>query len=347
MGYRRRKTPEPASAKRLVIPEGYVPLLDIRKTERAIPEIKGFFQDRLSENLNLERTSAPLFVQAGTGVNDDLNGVERKVSFRAKCGRVDLEIVNSLAKWKRMALARHGHKHGEGIWTDMNAIRPDEDLDNTHSNYVDQWDWERVIAPQERNKEFLEWIVRRIYDAIWKTERMVFQKYDIAQVLPPDIHFVTSGELQKEMPELTPKEREDRIAGQKRAVFVMEIGWPLEDGVRHDGRAPDYDDWKLNGDILVWNPVLKSAFELSSMGIRVDDRSLFEQCMRTDQMQRLTLKFHRMVMENRLPLSIGGGIGQSRLSMFLLRKAHIGEVQASIWPDEMLAELDRAGIALL
>lgn len=333
---------------KLHIPENYKPLIGVRKTEAAIPKIQRFFQARLSENLNLERASAPMFVRAGTGINDDLSGVEQKVSFDVKDEKGTVaEVVNSLAKWKRMALARYGYTHGEGIWTDMNAIRPDEELDNLHSLYVDQWDWERVISPQERTKEFLMGVVGKIYDAIRKAERMIWREYDVAQELPEDIKFVTTRELEEMHPELSRKEREDAIAKQHVAVFLMEIGWPLKDGESHDGRAPDYDDWSLNGDILVWNDVLQRAFELSSMGIRVDTESLLSQLRHAEAEERLELQFHKMLMDGELPLSVGGGIGQSRLCMYLLRKAHIGEVQASIWPEEMHAELRKSGIRLL
>lgn len=317
----------------------------VRDTERAIPKIKGHFQDRLSENLNLERVSAPLFVPSGRGINDDLNGVERKVSFCVKDdnGTV-VEVVNSLAKWKRMALARYGFKVGEGLWTDMNAIRPDEKLDEIHSIYVDQWDWERVIRPDDRNIEFLRSVVQRIYDAIRNTERMIEREYHIRRSLPQEIAFITTSDLERSYPSLSRKERECRAAKDEGAVFLMRIGWPLRDNEPHDGRAPDYDDWNLNGDIVVWNPVLKSAFELSSMGIRVDKDSLVRQLEAAGASDRLGLQFHGMLMRDELPLSIGGGIGQSRLSMFLLKKAHICEVQASHWPDEMVRDLESRGI---
>jgi aspartate--ammonia ligase len=333
---------------KLHIPTGYKPLIGVRKTERAIPRIHKFFQDRLSENLNLERVSAPLFVRRGTGINDDLNGTERKVSFDVKDEEgTTAEVVNSLAKWKRMALAKYGFLHGEGIWTDMNAIRPDEELGNLHSLYVDQWDWERAMNAEERTPEFLRGVVDKIYDAIRKAERMICREYDIGQILPEEITFVTTGELEERYPSLSRKEREDAIASQHMAVFLMEIGWPLKDGEPHDGRAPDYDDWRLNGDILVWNDVLQRAFELSSMGIRVDKEALLAQLEAAGAEDRLELKFHKMLMNDELPLSVGGGIGQSRLCMFLLRKAHIGEVQASIWPQEMLQRLEQTSIKLL
>jgi aspartate--ammonia ligase len=332
---------------KLIIPPGYTPCLDVRKTEAAIPKIKKFFQDRLSENLNLERASAPLFVRAGTGINDDLNGTERKVSFDVKDAEgVRAEVLNSLAKWKRMALARYGYGQGEGIWTDMNAIRPDEELDNIHSLYVDQWDWERVVTKEQRNEEFLMKMVHKIYDAIKKTERMIASEYDLPRTLPESISFVTTQELEDRYPSLSRKEREDAVAKAVGAFFLMKIGWPLKDGKSHDGRAPDYDDWHLNGDIIVYNPVLQAAFELSSMGIRVDKDALVKQLEASGCADRLGLEFHKMLMDGKLPLSIGGGIGQSRLSMFLLGKAHIGEVQASIWPPEMLSELEGHGIKL-
>ncbi|NYZ73539.1 aspartate--ammonia ligase [Candidatus Micrarchaeota archaeon] len=333
---------------KLYIPPGYKPLLRARDTEAAIQRIKSLFQKRLSENLNLYRASAPMVVRAGTGINDDLNGVERKVSFSVKDDNdAKVEIVNSLAKWKRMALARYGYSHGEGIWTDMNAIRPDEELDNTHSVYVDQWDWERVINTQERNPDFLKWAVKKIYDAIKRIEWRISQDYGARSFLPEEISFITTSELEGRYPDPDRKARENAVAEHKKAVFIMQIGWPLKDGKPHDGRAPDYDDWNLNGDIFVWNPVLKSAFELSSMGIRVDKETLVKQLQAANAMERLELEFHKMLMADQLPLSIGGGIGQSRLSMLYLGAAHIGEVQVGIWPAEMVAELERNNIKLL
>jgi len=334
---------------KLQIPPGYKPGLDVRKTEMAIPFIKAAFQSRLEESLNLWRVSAQRFVQKGTGINDDLNGTERKVTFemREMPGR-EMEIVNSLAKWKRMKLAEYGFRQGEGLWTDMDALRPDEDpLDNIHSAYVDQWDWERVMSADERNVAFLRMIVGQIFDAMKRTERCVSDRFDIAPVLPSEIQFVTTAELEESYPTLTRKERENAIARLAGAVFISQRGWPLRDGKPHDGRAPDYDDWKLNGDIVVWNPVLESALELSSMGIRVDRDALLAQLEASGTGDRLGLRFHTMLIEDKLPLSVGGGIGQSRLSMFLLRKAHIGEVQASEWPDDMRAECERNGIKLL
>ena len=335
----------------------YTPLLDLRQTERAIRMIKEFFQVNLAAELNLLRVSAPLFVPADTGINDNLNGVEQPVSFTVKAlaGR-RAEIVQSLAKWKRMALADYGFAPGEGIYTDMNAIRPDEVLDETHSIYVDQWDWERVMRPEERNLSFLRWTVDRIYEVIRRTEAHVAETYPIIRpVLPPRIHFIHTEELERRFPDLSPRRREDRICRECGAVFVTGIGWPLSDGRPHDGRAPDYDDWStpteegrgLNGDIFVWNPVLERAFELSSMGIRVDPESLTRQLALTGTQERAGLLFHRRLLAGELPQSVGGGIGQSRLCMFFLRKAHIGEVQCGIWPDDLREELKRRNVILL
>ncbi len=332
----------------LIIPPGYKPTVDVRKMEMAIPFIKSVFQDRLQESLSLWRVSAQMFVRKGTGINDDLNGTERKVSFGiAGIPDTEMEVVNSLAKWKRMKLGEYGFKPGEGLWTDMNALRPDEELDNVHSVYVDQWDWERVMTAEERNPGFLKMIVGQIFDAMKRTERCVSDRFDIEPILPEEITFITTEELEETYPELTRKERESAIAKVTGAVFVSQIGWPLRDGRPHDGRAPDYDDWKLNGDIIVWNPVLQCGLELSSMGIRVDQDAMLAQLQAAGALDRLSLKFHRTLMNGGLPLSIGGGIGQSRLTMFFMRAAHIGEVQASEWPDEMRSGLERAGIRLL
>lgn len=332
-------------------------VLDLRQTERLIHGIKNFFQTHLAEELNLQRVSAPLFVSADTGINDNLNGVEQPVSFAVKSlngGRA--EVVQSLAKWKRMVLADYGFKPGEGIYADMNAIRPDEVLDELHSIYVDQWDWERAIPAEDRNLERLRWAVERVYQAIRDTERHVTELCpQIEPVLPERIHFVHSEELQRRFPDLNPWEREDRICREHGAVFVIGIGAALADGKPHDGRAPDYDDWStptehgrgLNGDILVWYPTLKRAFELSSMGIRVNAESLRAQLALAGAEDRAGLLFHRRLLAGELPLSIGGGIGQSRLCMFFMRRRHIGEVQASIWPQDLRDKLIRKNITLL
>jgi len=327
------------------IPEGYRSVLGVRETETAIKIIKDFFQDDLAAELNLSRVTAPLFVEAGTGINDDLNGVERPVSFAVKAmGGRKVEVVQSLAKWKRLALAELGIPEGEGIYADMNAIRPDEELDNLHSIYVDQWDWERAILASDRNLDELKRLVRKIYGVIRRTEAHICRRYPaIKRILPSEITFVFADELEELFPELSPGERENRIAREYRAVFIIGIGAPLRGGKPHDGRAPDYDDWitangkgrGLNGDIIIWYPVLRTAVELSSMGIRVDPESLKVQLHMTGTAQREELYYHRRLLAGELPLSIGGGIGQSRLCLFLLRKAHIGEIQAGIWPDEV------------
>ncbi len=336
---------------------GYVPLLDLRETERAIRVIKEFFQTNLGQALNLLRVSAPLFVPADSGINDNLNGVERPVSFPIKAmAERRAEIVQSLAKWKRMALADYGFAPGEGLYTDMNAIRPDEVLDETHSIYVDQWDWELVMRPGERNLGFLRSVVERIYGVIRLTEQHVAGKYPVIRpTLPETITFIHTTELERRFPDLTPQERENRVVREHGAVFIIGIGAPLANGRPHDGRAPDYDDWTtptelgpgLNGDIFVWNPVLERGFELSSMGIRVDPPALRRQLDLRGCPERLNLPFHRRLAAGELPQTIGGGIGQSRLCMFFLRKAHIGEVQSSLWPEEMRAELKRRNIVLL
>ena len=339
-------------------PQDYHPLLGLRQTEQAIRQIKEFFQTNLAFELNLMRVTAPLFVLAGTGINDDLNGIERPVGFPVKSlqeGRA--EIVQSLAKWKRLQLAEFGMQPGEGLYTDMNAIRPDEDLDNLHSIYVDQWDWERAIRKEERNVDFLKQIVNQIYSVIVRTERYVGYLYpEIEPVLPDEITFIHSEDLQRHHPDLSPKERE-RLACQKHgAVFVIGIGGDLPDGTPHDGRAPDYDDWStpsyggyngLNGDILVNYPMLDCAYELSSMGIRVDPPAMLRQLEIRHAMERKELYFHRRLLNHELPLSIGGGIGQSRLCMFYLRKAHIGEIQSSLWPQEMVDQCREYNITLL
>lgn len=342
----------------LFLPQAYRPLLDVRAIEAAIKDIKDYFERRLAEALNLQRVTAPLFVRSGTGINDDLNGVERPLRFCVKeDGDAPVEIVQSLAKWKRLALARYGFRHGEGLYTDMNAIRPDETLDNIHSIYVDQWDWEKVIRPDERNLATLKAAVEAIYDAICRTEFHIAAEHSsIRPILPEKITFVTSEELYARDPDLHPRERENRICAEKKAVFVIGIGGLLPDGQMHDGRAPDYDDWTtpnsaggrgLNGDILLWNPVLERAFEISSMGIRVDPATLLTQLEIRGLTERKELAFHRMLLSGELPQTMGGGIGQSRLCMFFLRTAHVGEVACGIWPEEMVQRCKEANITLL
>jgi aspartate--ammonia ligase len=343
---------------RVTVPQNYKPRLGLKETERAIKTIKDCFQDSLARALNLRRVSAPLFVTRKSGINDYLNGVEKPVGFRVKGAGEDVEIIQSLAKWKRAALADYGIKAGEGLYTDMNAIRPDEDLDNLHSIYVDQWDWERILRKGERNLTFLKSIVRKIYGVIKKTERVAHRKYPRLgkPFLPEKIHFIHSEELIERYPKLSPAEREKRICEEKGAVFVIGIGSELSDGKPHDGRAPDYDDWwtetgkgrrGLNGDILVWYPVLKCSLELSSMGIRVDSTSLRAQLKIRGRSRDVRLPYHSRLIRGELPLTIGGGIGQSRLCMFFLRKAHVGEVQSSVWSDKIIRECKRQGIPLL
>jgi aspartate--ammonia ligase len=342
----------------LQIPENYVNHLNLKETEEAIKLVKDYFEVELADKLDLTRVSAPLFVDAGTGINDNLNGVERPVSFDIKnIFNVKAEIVQSLAKWKRLALARYGFGQGRGLYTDMNAIRRDEVLDNLHSVYVDQWDWEKVISKEERNIDFLKDVVRKIYEVLKETEMVVYKRFPKLQpFLHNEICFIHSEELQERYPELTPREREDAITKEEGAVFVIGIGAKLADGKPHDGRAPDYDDWTtptgtktkgLNGDIFVWNPVLKKGFEISSMGIRVDKEALLKQLEITNTEDRKELMFHKMLLEDKLPLSIGGGIGQSRLCMLLLQKAHIGEVQCGIWPKDMARACEKNNIFLL
>jgi len=333
--------------------------LSLRETERAIKFLKDFFEDRLAIALNLQRVSAPLFVRKGSGVNDDLNGVERKVSFAIKAdGEAPAEVVFSLAKWKRLVLAEYGFGPGEGLYTDMNAIRPDEDeLDNLHSVYVDQWDWERVMTPEERRLAFLKEIVGTIYEVLRETEAATHQRYPhLVPGLPKSIHFVHSEEMAERFPQLSPRQREQEITRELGAVFVIGIGGVLPGGGIHDGRAPDYDDWTtptapgrqgLNGDILLWYPPLKRSMEISSMGIRVDGSTLLRQLEIRQALQRQEMYWHRRLLAGDLPPSIGGGIGQSRLCMFFLRKMHVGEVQASIWPQEALDCCRAAGVRLL
>ena len=343
---------------KLIQPEHYHALLDMNKTEQGIKLIKDFFQQNLSTELRLRRVTAPLFVMQGLGINDDLNGVERPVTFPIKdLGDKKAEVVHSLAKWKRLTLAEYRVSPGYGVYTDMNAIRADEELDNLHSLYVDQWDWEAVITPEQRSLLFLTNIVERIYAAIRRTEYLVCETYDqIRPFLPEQIHFIHSEDLLQMYPNLSPKEREDAICKKYGAVFIIGIGQKLSNGEKHDGRAPDYDDWStiaengktgLNGDILIWYPVLQRSFELSSMGIRVDKEALLRQLKIEGEEEREQLYFHRRLLNDELPLSIGGGIGQSRLCMVLLHKAHIGEIQASIWPDDMRKKCAELGMPLI
>jgi len=335
--------------KALIIPKDYKSVLDIRETEIAIKRLKDFFEASLARELKLTRVSAPLFVQPETGTNDNLNGIERPVAFDVKgVGGKEVEIVHSLAKWKRMALHRYGFRHGEGLYTDMNAIRRDEDLDNIHSIYVDQWDWESVILKEERTDNTLKEIVGKIYKVFKDTEEHVSKLYpSFEKFLPKEITFITTQELEDRFPELSPKEREEAIAKERGAVFIMGIGGELSSGIRHDGRAPDYDDWTLNGDIIFWYPLLEIALELSSMGIRVDEDALEKQLKLTNCEDRKEFTFHRMLLDRKLPYTVGGGIGQSRICMLFLQKAHIGEVQASIWPQDMINECEEAEIKLL
>lgn len=333
----------------LILPKGYRSDLSVRQTEVAIKGIKDFFERRLAEELNLTRVSAPLFVRPETGLNDNLNGVERPVSFDMKNLDGDLaEVVHSLAKWKRQALNRYGFRPGEGLYTDMNAIRRDEEVDNIHSLYVDQWDWEAVIHKEDRTKQTLLSYVEKIYAVLQETARFVEKNYAITSAaLPERIHFITAQELEDRYPDKTSKEREYEAVKEYGAVFLMEIGGSLKSGAPHDGRAPDYDDWSLNGDILLYYPVLDIALELSSMGIRVDEAALSRQLTLAGQEDRARLPFQRAVLSGELPYTIGGGIGQSRICMFFLHKAHIGEVQSSIWPDSMQRACFNNGIELL
>ena len=331
------------------IPDNYQSALDVRETEIAIKEVKDFFERALATNLNLTRVSAPLFVAPETGLNDDLNGVERPVSFgiREQGDRV-VQIVHSLAKWKRHALKRYGFSVGEGLYTDMNAIRRDEDTDNIHSIFVDQWDWEKIIEKKDRNLDFLKETVRTVYKCLRKTEQYMAIQYDYIDLsLPKEIFFITSQELEDMFPDNTPKEREYYITKAKGAVCIMQIGDKLVSGEPHDGRAPDYDDWALNADILVYYPVLDIALELSSMGIRVDREALLSQLDKAGCPERKELPFQHSIIEEELPYTIGGGIGQSRICMFFLRKAHIGEVQSSLWPKSTIKSCEEHHIPLL
>ncbi|MEE1315028.1 MAG: aspartate--ammonia ligase [Faecalimonas sp.] len=333
----------------LTIPEGYRSPLTIRETEVAIKEIKDHFERALAKSLHLTRVSAPLFVKPESGLNDNLNGVERPVAFGVKEQNDSIvEIVHSLAKWKRYALKRYGFHSGEGLYTDMNAIRRDEDTDNIHSIYVDQWDWEKVISHEERNMETLQYTVRKVYTALKETESYISRRYNyIEPILPEEISFITSQELENLYPDKTAKEREYLFAKEKGAIFISQIGKVLLSGEKHDGRAPDYDDWELNGDIIVYYPVLDIALELSSMGIRVDEESLMHQLELAACPERAELDFQKALLNHELPYTIGGGLGQSRICMFCLRKAHIGEVQSSTWPHEIVEMATANGIQLL
>ncbi len=322
--------------------------LDVRETQIAIKLIKDFFERELANSLNLIRVSAPLFVKADTGLNDNLTGVERPVTFNMRKYNQQLEIIQSLAKWKRMALKKYDFNVGEGIYTDMNAIRPDEKLSPIHSIYVDQWDWEKVISKEDRNEDYLKYIVRTIFNVFKKTEEMINGNYPfLKNKLPEEITFITTQELEDLYPDHSPKDRERFIAKKHKAVFLMKIGEKLKSGIPHDKRAPDYDDWELNGDILFWNPVLEDAIELSSMGIRVNKNSLKRQMKEAGREKEMTLSYHKMLLEDKLPQTIGGGIGQSRICMFFLEKEHIGQVQASVWTEDIIEECERNNIFLL
>ena len=327
---------------------GYKSALTLRETQHAIKYIKDLFQQTLSFALTLDRVTAPLIVTSASGINDDLNGVERKVDFTIKEFDTRAEVVQSLAKWKRMALYRYGYKPGEGIYTDMNAIRRDDSVDNIHSIFVDQWDWEKVITREDRNVEFLKEAVRSIVKAIVYTKRKVSLRYPVLEgSICETPYFITTEELLQKYPGTTAKERERLIAQEYKTVFIMQIGGELSDGEAHDGRAPDYDDWQLNGDLIFWNEVLDDSLEVSSMGIRVDEKSLASQLALAGAEDRMKFDYHKMIADGTLPLTIGGGIGQSRLCMLLLGKAHIGEVQASVWPEDMIKECAESGIVLL
>jgi aspartate--ammonia ligase len=332
----------------IYIPEGYKSVLSLRETQHAIKFIKDTFQQTLSFAVTLDRVTAPLIVRSGSGINDDLNGVERKVNFDMLAEGGEAEVVQSLAKWKRMALYRYGYRAGEGIYTDMNAIRRDDKMDNVHSIFVDQWDWEKVITREQRNTEFLKETVKSIVKAIAYTKRQVTLRYpELNNPVCEDVFFITTQELEDMYPGKTAKERERLVTKEHKTVFLMQIGKMLKSGEPHDGRAPDYDDWDLNGDILFWDEVLDDALEISSMGIRVDATSLASQLKAANAEDRMQYKYHQMIANDTLPLTIGGGIGQSRLCMFLLEKAHICEVQASVWPEEMVEICEKNGMHLL
>ncbi len=330
------------------IPNDYKSDLTLQETEFAIKLVKDYFQQNLAEKLNLSRVSAPLFLIPESGLNDDLNGVERPVEFDCLAFSGKVQIIHSLAKWKRMALHRYQFNIGEGLYTDMNAIRRDEELDNIHSIYVDQWDWEKIINKSDRNKNTLKETVRTIYQVFKDTNQFIAKKFpSLEHQLPEEITFITTQELENMYPELTSKEKENAIAEKFKTVFIMEIGNLLKSGEKHDGRAPDYDDWNLNGDIIVYNPILKQAFEISSMGVRVDEIVLKEQLIKADCLNREKFEFHKMLLNKELPYTIGGGIGQSRLCMFFLHKAHIGEVQSTLWDDETIKICQEQNINLL
>lgn len=334
--------------KNLIIPDNYRALLNLRQTEHAIKKVKDFFERDLAIQLNLTRVSAPLFVRRDSGLNDNLNGVERPVAFDVPGICDDMEIVHSLAKWKRYALQEYGFAHGEGLYTDMNAIRRDEERDNLHSVFVDQWDWEKIISREERNTETLRDTVKKIYATLRHTERYIAEDYEFAhQFLPEEITFITTQEAEDTYPTLTPKEREYALAKKYGAIFLSQIGGVMRSGTIHDGRAPDYDDWTLNGDIIVYYPVLDCALELSSMGIRVDEDALLRQLAVRGCPERAELPFQKMLLDGKLPYTIGGGIGQSRICMFFLRKCHIGEVQSSVWDPAIRAECAAHGVPLL
>ena len=335
---------------KIIIPANYTPALNLYDTQRAIGTVKRLFADTLCATLNLYRVSAPLFLEASTGLNDDLNGVERKVTFDIKDSGTEAQVVQSLAKWKRQALKDYDFRVGKGLYCDMNAIRRDEELDNLHSVYVDQWDWEKIITVEDRNETYLKNVVRCIVSAVCATEMNLHAMFPQLQELPlhtPNVTFVTTQELEDKYPDLTPKQREDAICREHGTVFLMQIGLTLHSGIKHDGRAPDYDDWTLNGDLLFWNDVLGRAFEISSMGIRVSPESLDHQLTVSGCDDRRELPFHKMLLAGELPLTMGGGIGQSRLCMLMIGTAHIGEVQVSLWDDDTLKACADAGILLL
>ncbi|MDD6312585.1 MAG: aspartate--ammonia ligase [Firmicutes bacterium] len=334
--------------KDLILIKDYKSALSLRETQKAIKLCKDSFQTEIKKALGLERISAPLFVRQGSGINDDLNGVERKVEFDIKELDGKYEVVQSLAKWKRMALYRYGFKPGEGLYTDMNAIRRDDDVDNDHSIFVDQWDWEKVITREDRTIEFLKETVKKIVGAVINTQKTLQEAYpQLKRSLDPNVYFITSQQLEDEYPDLTPKQREAELIKKHHTVFVMQIGGLLKSGVKHDGRAPDYDDWQLNGDLLFYNEILDKPTEVSSMGIRVDEKSLVSQLEITGDTDRLQFPYHKGIAEGKLPLTIGGGIGQSRICFLLLEKMHIGEVQAAAWPEKDIELCRECGAELL